>query len=116
MKTKSTKLSVWLLALCALVCTANAAEKTDKKKKTAEVTFAVSLFCDNCKAKIERHIAWEKGVKDLNVNLEKKQVTVKYDPSKTTEAVLKKAIEALEYTCEKIDGTPKPAPGIKKTK
>ncbi|OAV69750.1 Zinc-transporting ATPase [Bacteroidales bacterium Barb7] len=108
MKTKLTKLFVCLFALCTLVC-ANAAaqdKKADKKKKTAEVTFVVSMFCENCKAKIERHIAWEKGVKELNVNLDKKLVTIGYDPSKTNEEALKKALEALEYTCEKPDESP----------
>jgi copper chaperone CopZ len=75
-------------------------KKEGKKKKTAEVTFVVNMVCDNCKAKIERHLAWEKGVKDLKVNLDEKTVKVKYDPSKTDEETLKKFIEGLEYTCE----------------
>jgi copper chaperone CopZ len=81
--------------------------KEAKKKTTAEVTFVVNMFCDNCKAKIERHLAWEKGVKDLKVNLEKKTVKVKYDSSKTDEETLKKFIENLEYTCEKVDESEK---------
>jgi copper chaperone CopZ len=63
------------------------------------------MTCNNCKAKIERHISWEKGVKDLKVNLDKKQVTVKYDPTKTTEDKLRDAITALEFTCEKSPPT-----------
>lgn len=47
-------------------------KKVDKKKKTEEVTFEVNMTCGNCRAKIERHISWEKGVKDLKVNLDKK--------------------------------------------
>ncbi|MDR0700385.1 MAG: heavy-metal-associated domain-containing protein [Tannerella sp.] len=78
-------------------------KNTDKKKKTKEVTFSVNMTCENCKAKIERHISWEKGVKDLTVNLDKKQVTIKYDPAKTAEDKLKKAIETLEFTCQKVE-------------
>jgi copper chaperone CopZ len=78
-------------------------DKKRKKTKDAEVTFSVSMTCENCKAKIERHIAWEKGVKDLKVNLEKKLVTVKYDPKKTDESALKSAIEDLEYRVEKVE-------------
>jgi copper chaperone CopZ len=76
-------------------------KKADKKKKTEEVTFVVSMVCGNCKAKVEKHISWEEGVKDLKINLDKKLVTIKYDPKKTNEEKLKKAIEELEFTCEK---------------
>jgi copper chaperone CopZ len=103
-----------LLIFCT-VAGAMAQDKKEekKKKKVEEVTFTVSMFCGNCQAKIERHISWEKGVKDLKVNLDKKTVTIKYDPSKTTEEALKKAIEGLEFTCEKED-TPPPTPLTKK--
>jgi copper chaperone CopZ len=95
---------VLLLAVCSFAFTAAAQDKkADKKKKTESVTFDVNMTCDNCKAKIERHISWEKGVKDLKVNLDKKQVTVKYDPAKTSEEKLEKAITGLEFTCKKTE-------------
>jgi len=75
--------------------------KVAKKKQAAEVTFKVNMTCENCKKRIEKHIAWEKGVKDLTVNLDEKLVTVKYDGKKTDEASLKKAIEGLGYVAEK---------------
>jgi len=79
-------------------------EKKDaKKKKDAEVSFEVNMTCENCKARIEKHITWEKGVKDLNVNLDRKLVTVKFDPKKTDEAALQKAIEDLNYTAKKVE-------------
>jgi copper chaperone CopZ len=96
------KLLVLLMAMCTFASGVTAQDKkADKKKKTEEVTFTVNMTCDNCKAKIERHVSWEKGVKDLKVNLDKKQVTIKYDPAKTTEEKLKEAITSLEFTCEK---------------
>ncbi|MDR2628078.1 MAG: heavy-metal-associated domain-containing protein [Dysgonamonadaceae bacterium] len=80
----------------------SAQEKQDKskKKKSETVTFAVNIHCDNCKVKIEKNISWEKGVKNLRVDPEKKTVTIVYNPQKTTEENLKKAIEKLGYTCE----------------
>jgi copper chaperone CopZ len=98
---KTTKLLVLLSAIFLFSGIGMAQDKKEKKKGGEEVTFVVSMFCENCKAKIERHISWEKGVKDLKVNLDKKLVSIKYDPKKTNEETLKKAIEALEYTCEK---------------
>ena len=51
--------------------------------------------------KVRENISFEKGVKSLEINLEKKTVTISYDPAKTNEATLKKAIEKLGYTCGK---------------
>jgi copper chaperone CopZ len=42
-------------------------------------------------------------VKDLTVNLEKKTVHIVYNPQKTTEENLKKAIEKLGYTAENTE-------------
>lgn len=73
----------------------------EQKKETKTVTFNVGLHCQNCVKKVKENISFEKGVKALDVNLEKKTVTVTYDPAKTDEATLKKAIEKLGYTCSK---------------
>jgi copper chaperone CopZ len=71
-----------------------------KEKKTEDVVFLTNIFCDNCKKKIEKNISWEKGVKNLEVNLEKKTVKILYDPQKVGKEKLQEAIERLGYTCE----------------
>ncbi|GHU66736.1 hypothetical protein FACS189413_00250 [Bacteroidia bacterium] len=88
-------------------------KKADKKKKKETVTFVTNLFCINCQTKIERHLSWEKGVKDVQTNLDKKTVTIEYDPAKTNEETLRKVIIDLEYTCEKVE---EPAPDGDKNK
>ena len=76
----------------------------NKKSANQEVlALSVNMHCDGCKAKIEKNIAWEKGVKDLAVNLEKKTVTITYDTKKTNETALIKAVEKLGYQCKKIE-------------
>lgn len=77
-------------------------QKPGKKAKKAkaevkEVVFNVHLHCNNCVKKTEENIAFEKGVKGLDVSLENQTVAIKYDPSKTSEEVLKAAIEKLGY-------------------
>lgn len=73
-------------------------KKVKKQKgEIKEVTFSVHLHCANCVKKVEENIAFEKGVKDLKVSLDDQTVYVKYDASKTSEAALKTAIEALGY-------------------
>ncbi len=93
-----------VLALCfAFSFNLDAQDKNKKKKKgTEETTFDVSMTCNNCKQKIEKNIAWEEGVKDLEVDLKKKTVKLEYDPKKTSEDKLKKAIKGLGFeTVEK---------------
>jgi len=97
--TKALLLSV--LFLIASVFVLNA-QKQSTEKKIADITFNVSMHCKSCQEKIERIIPFEKGVKDLTVDLEHKTVKVIYDPRKTNEEKLKKAFENLDYTCEKI--------------
>jgi copper chaperone CopZ len=75
--------------------------KSEKRKKTERVVFHVDMHCHNCQAKIEKNIPWEKGVKDLKVDLESKTVAIDYDPKKTSEETLRKAIEKLDFQCEK---------------
>lgn len=64
----------------------------------ASVTFLVSMSCENCKNRIEKNLAYEKGVKNLEVDLSKKTVTIEYDTEKTTPDDLKSAIQNLGYT------------------
>lgn len=98
---KAFLLSVLFLITGALILNAQN-QKELKEKKTAEVTFNVNMHCESCQAKIERIIPFEKGVKDLKVDLAHKTVKVIYDPRKTNEEKLKKAFENLDYTCEKV--------------
>jgi periplasmic mercuric ion binding protein len=97
MKTKLTA----LIMLLFLSITLHAQDKNDtNKKKQVEVTFIVGMHCAGCKARIEKAIPMEVGVKDIKVDLEKKEVTVVYKPNKTTKEKLKKAIEELGYSCK----------------
>ena len=41
-------------------------------------------------------------MEDLKVSLDQKTVTITYNPAKTDEATLQKAIEKLGYTAEKV--------------
>ena len=74
-------------------------QKKPKKQKAEvkDVTFLVHLHCENCVAKVVDNISRAKGVKDLDVSLEKQTVAIKYDAAKTSEDILKAAIEKLGY-------------------
>ena len=72
-------------------------KKSKQKSEIKGVTFNVELHCAGCVKKVQENIAFEKGVKDLNVCLEDQIVSIKYDASKTSEETLKAAIEKLGY-------------------
>ena len=66
----------------------------------ADVTFLTDVHCKKCVEKMEENLAFEKGVKDLKVNLKDKTVYVRYDSTKTNVEQLRKAINKLGYKAE----------------
>lgn len=63
----------------------------------SNVTFVTDIHCQKCARKIEDNVAFEKGVKDLKVNVPEKTVYIQYDSTKTDIPTLTKAIEKLGY-------------------
>ena len=68
-----------------------------QKKEVKTVVYDVSVHCQSCKTKIERDVAFEKGVKEIEASVEKKTVTVKYDSRKTNTEKIAEAIKKLGY-------------------
>lgn len=91
MKTKSI-----IIALFAFVLVSGVFAKKEK------VIFSVSMDCISCQKKIEKNIAFEKGVKDLDVQLAENTVTVTYDDSKTDIAKLQKGFKKIGYDAVEI--------------
>jgi periplasmic mercuric ion binding protein len=97
MKNLITIVSVLVLSFVAF--TTNAQDKK-KDSKLAEVTFVTSIDCPGCVKKLEDNLPFEKGVKDLKINLETKTVWFKYQTNKTSIDKLKMAIEKNGYKAE----------------
>ena len=109
MKTKSI-----LIALLAFVMVGGLFAKDNKKETTV---FSVEMDCEKCQKKIEKNIAFEKGVKAIDVNLEKDLVTVTYAPKKTDVAKLKKGFEKIGYKAVEVkDCCPKKETEVSKSK
>lgn len=68
-----------------------------QKKEIKTVVYDVSVHCNSCKTKIERDVAFEKGVKEITASVEDKTVTVKYDSRKTDSDKIAGAIKKLGY-------------------
>lgn len=73
------------------------------KAEIKEVIFHAHLHCNNCVKKVQENIAFEKGVKGLEVSLEKQTVAVKYDAAKTSVETLKAAIQKLNVPVKSVE-------------
>lgn len=91
-----------IIGMLSVVMIMSLAQTTNAKgkKEIKEVTFITSIDCNHCKMTIMKNIPYEKGVKDVKVDVEKKEVTVKYLEDKNTDAKLAQAIVKLGYTAE----------------
>ena len=84
------------ILLIILIACASVSAWARGERKT--VVFDVDVHCQGCITKIEKNIAFEKGVKDLQCSLEDKTVTVVFDPTKTD-------VEKLQAAFAKINKT-----------
>jgi len=53
-----------------------------KQKKVKTIKIKTSVVCGDCKIRVEENLAYEKGVKTIEVDLKTKIVTIKYNPKK----------------------------------
>ena len=70
------------------------------KKGTEQVQFKTSAVCDMCKARIEKSLAYEKGVQATHLDVASKVLTVTYNPAKTTPAALRTAVQKTGYDAD----------------
>ena len=91
-----------LMCLVALfsVGIANAEEPKKGNKKTVVVEFVTDIDCAGCAKKVTNTIPYEKGVKDVQVDVPTKTVTVTYDPAKTNNETLVKAFAKIKIKAE----------------
>ena len=91
-----------LMCLVALfsVGIANAQEPKKGDKKRVTVEFVTDIDCAGCAKKVTNTIPNEKGVKDVQVDVPTKTVTVTYDPAKTNNEKLVKAFAKIKIKAE----------------
>ena len=72
--------------------------------KTQTVKIKTSAICEMCKERIEKKLAFTKGVSDVNLDVESKDkvVTVIFNPKKTNVVKLKKAIAEVGYDADEV--------------
>lgn len=94
-------ISITLLSVLLMFSgTANAQNK--KESKENQVTFSVPIDCPSCQKKLEAKLPYEKGVKDLKIDLEKQTIWFSYSPDKTNKENLIKALDKLGYKAVEV--------------
>lgn len=91
-----TKILVMMAAmtLCALTLSA---------KELSKVIFRVDkMTCEKCEAKVRENMRFEKGVKEIAVDLKTKHVTIGYDDTKTNISALIKGFAKFNYTAIEV--------------
>ena len=92
-----------MLCLVAIVGFGVTGAMAQKKQVDLKTTvFQTDVDCENCAKKVDNSIPYQKGVKEVKVDVDTKIVTVTYDPAKTNDEALVKA-----FTKIKIKATPK---------
>lgn len=92
-----------LLALIFVAAGAEVAFATEKgkeKDKTETVVYSLTPapVCQNCVKKISGNMRFEKGVKNVAVDLKAKSVSITYLPKATTPEKLVSAFKKIGYT------------------
>ena len=87
-----------IIALFAmLACVAGVAVAAPKaEKKISTVVFTTDIDCGHCAQKVYNSIPYEKGIKDVKVDVPTKTVTVKFDEAKNSVESLTKAFESIK--------------------
>lgn len=83
-----------------LLLTSFVSNAQDKKSTTETITIKTSAVCDMCKNTLEKAMAYEKGVKKADLNVETKLFTITYNPQKTNPEKIKKAINKAGYDAD----------------
>jgi periplasmic mercuric ion binding protein len=95
------KIVLFAVVALFIVFNFNALYASDKKSKS--VVFEVDMDCQSCVNKIKNNISYEKGVMDLNVSLENKEVKIEFRTDKTSEGKLIEAFKKIGYTAKVKD-------------
>ena len=95
-----------LVALMGVGMAVAQGPKKGSKGVNTTTVFMTNLDCQGCAKKINDTIPYEKGVKDVKVDVDTKTVTVTFDPAKTNNENLVKAFAKV-----KIEAAPMEACG-----
>ena len=103
---KTLKFSPFLL-LTLMIAAISTNSCGQKSKKFQEVKIKTSAVCSMCKDRIEKAMAYEKGVKSAGLDIDTKILTVVYNSKKTNPDKLRDAVTRIGYDADEKTADPK---------
>lgn len=95
-----------MICLAALLGAGVCMAAKPAQKKTVTTVFMTDIDCEHCVKKIMNNVpSLGKGVKDVQVDLQKKEVAVTYDPAKNSDEKIVEGFASL-----KVKAAPKQKP------
>lgn len=88
-----------ILILALVMITTNLAGQS-AQKKGEELKVKTSAQCGMCKERIEKVMAYEKGIFESELNLDEKVLTVRYNPKKITPEKIRKVLNDTGYDAD----------------
>ena len=90
-----------MLCLVAVIGFGVSDAMAQKKQVDLKTTvFQTDVDCENCAKKVDNSIPYQKGVKEVKVDVSTQTVTVTYDTSKTNDEALVKAFKKVKVNAE----------------
>lgn len=77
------------------------------QKGEETITIKTSAVCDMCKDRIEKEMAFAKGVTAASLDVKTAVLTVSYKASKTDPTSIRKALNAIGYDADDSPADPK---------
>mgnify|MGYP003573554558 CR=1 FL=1 len=97
----------YIIPLLVVLFLAPGLKAQDPEPKTKEIKIQTSAICGMCEERIETNIAFEKGVKSVELDDKTKVVTIVYKTAKTDPEKLRKAISKLGHDADDVKADPK---------
>jgi len=73
-----------------------------KDIKTVVVTTQPQMHCESCEKKITGNLRFEKGVKQIECDIEGQRVTITYDADKTNPEAIIKSFDKFGYKATEV--------------
>lgn len=77
-------------------------QETKKEEKINTINIMTSAQCEMCKDRIEGKMAFEKGVRNVMLNVDTKILTITYNTKKTSPEKLRLAVSKIGYDADNI--------------
>lgn len=92
-----------IIMICLMVVIGFGVSGAMAQKKQVELkttVFQTDVDCENCAKKVDNSIPYQKGVKEVKIDVSTQTVTVTYDVAKTNDEALLKAFKKVKVQAE----------------